>query len=132
MGYESRLFVVRKTKEVGGNGKTLFSFGEIVADIKMCVMGYEFPTIFKNNIDYDFYLGEELIAEDKYGEPLRAAELPIVIEYIERKITEGDDYRRLKPLLGLLKGFEPEKWNTVQGGCDGVWTESLEVVHYGY
>lgn len=44
-----------------------------------------------------------------------------VIEWLEKEV-EKSNYRRLKPLLSLLKGFDLSQWR------DG----EMEIVHYGY
>lgn len=65
--------------------------------------------------------GNTLIEEDCYGEKLTTADFPTVIAWLEKEVKK-DDYRRLKPLLSLLKGFDLSQWQ------DG----ELQIVHYGY
>lgn len=56
---------------------------------------------------------------DCYGKHIKAASVKEVVEWLEKEILVSD-YRRLKPLLSLLKGFNEAEW------------ECLEVLHYGY
>ena len=119
MGYESRLYIVEKSEfdyeEVGKR------FAEVIAIYNASC----FPAIADRlrqaeKTDCYIYDGNEMILKDCYGKELREADLPFVIDILEEELSKGEDYRRLKPLLYMLKGFEVEKWG------------ELVVLHYGY
>lgn len=115
MGYESRLYVVDKHRAA--------NYAQKIAVINMGVMGYNngWKELFCNLLACDLYAedGNTLITEDNYGEKLKSTDIQSVIEWLETKGREMD-YRRIEPLIGFLKGFDPNEW------------EDLQVVHYGY
>lgn len=126
MAYESRLFVVNRKKY------TLWSpllrkdiywvYGEKIADIKMRAMrNEEFYALFDKEIDYKLFIDNNEIDTDKdeYGEHLKYAKISAVVAWLEEELTRSN-YRRLQPLLGLLRGFDEREW------------DELQVVHYGY
>ena len=121
MGYESRLYIVNRTEYELPNGDK-WVMGEEIARINMCCMEMDFTDLFDTTVDYKIIAddGNTEITEDKYGSELQTAPIQRVIDYLEESIASGDIYRRLKPLLGFLKGFDQDEW------------EYLEVVHYGY
>ena len=99
-------------------------------------MPNDFYDLFRNEgqeIDFDLYGDncgdiEANLTIDPYGEHCRMVKPERVIEYIE-SLMAGDDedwnnYRRLAPLLGLLKGFNPDQWESDR--------EKFWIVHYGY
>lgn len=130
MGYESRIYIVdksitHKTREgktfppiTNNSGKR---YAEVIASVDMCKMG-DFSDIFK--VETDCYIygndGNTEIEKDCYGDPLKEAPLPDVIAYLEKYARSREYYRRINPLLSLLKGFNPSDWN------------ALTVLHYGY
>lgn len=120
MSYESRIFVVNRVKHdfVTGN----YVWGEKIADIKMSCMGNGFSDLFTEKIDYELYVdnSDESTQTDKYGAVMTYTDRNTVIDYLEEEITNGNNYRRLTVLLGLLKGFDETQW------------DELQVVHYGY
>lgn len=119
MGYESKLYVVDKRGSLKGEGK---KWGEVIASFNMCKFG-AFNDIFSKETDCYIYAddGNTEITEDKYGDTLTEASIKEVIEYLENYKTTQERYRRVEPLLGLLKGFETSEWGN-----------SLIVLHYGY
>jgi hypothetical protein len=120
MGYESRIFIVERDERVYPNN-TKWIHAEIIVDIKMCKMEYEFLDLFKKEIDYKLYIDDEnFTKEDSYGKVMKYTDIQTVIDFLENCIALGDDYRRLPLLLGLLKGIDESKWNEIQ------------IVHYGY
>lgn len=121
MGYESRVFIVNRNEIKHGNGKG-YICAEKIADIKMASMCNGFTDLFDEKIDYELYIdnGDEATQTDKYGEVMTYTDCKTVIDYLEKLIADGEDYRRLTMLLGLLKGINEEQWNDIQ------------VVHYGY
>ena len=121
MGYESRVFIVDRN-EVEHNDGTSYVYAEEIADIKMSCMYDEFTKLFDKKVDYKLYIDnrDEATQTDKYGEVMTYTDCKTVIDYLENLIANGDNYRRLTLLLGLLKGINEERWNNIQ------------VVHYGY
>ena len=110
MGYESKLFIVNRNEYVA----------ETIAEFDLCRMPYEFGKyVFRDKIDFDICVNDELTRADKYGDTCRVANIPDVIRALEQ-MKEKENYRRLAPCIGLLKGFRPEEW------------DDLKVVHYGY
>lgn len=65
--------------------------------------------------------GNTPIKEDCYGDGLEYADFQSVIGWLEKE-TQESNYRRLKPLLSLLKGFDLSQWT------DG----EMQIVHFGY
>jgi hypothetical protein len=120
MSYESRIFVVNRTEI--DRGTNVYVWGEKIADIKMSSMENGFSELFTNEIDYELYVdnSDEPTQTDKYGAVMTYTDLNTVIDYLEEEIANGDNYRRLTVLLGLLRGFDETQWN------------ELQVVHYGY
>lgn len=121
MGYESRIFVIERKEGTYPNGNK-YVYAEKIAMVNMCNMGYNFTGFFDKPIDYKIFVdGETETDEDRYGEHLKYAPVDRVIEWLERELAKYTyKYRRLSPLLGLLKGFDQYEW------------EELQVVHYGY
>lgn len=115
MGYESRVYIVEENKEV--------NYAEIIARFDCSEMKTNFRELFKKAFESKMYAedGNSLIKEDNYGKSLTTANFPTVIAWLEKEV-EKDDYRRLKPLLSLLKGFDLTQWQ------DG----EMQIVHYGY
>jgi len=124
MGYDSRLYLIRKTDSVENEE---FKYAEKMVIYEMCVFP-PFQILFNESCpktEYAIYEddGETLITEDKYGKPLRERKLIDVINCLERQIeVNNDSYKRIKPLLALLK-----EYNAVQDG----WYK-LAVLHYGH
>ncbi len=138
MGYESKVFVVnavshntpkldKRTQEpvLDKNGHPIMyrGYGQIVAMIDMCKMGYDngWKELFTKEIDYYIFAedGDHDTNTDCYGEHIKSGDINAIIAWLENRI-KIDDYRRLKPLLHLLKSFNLDDW------------EDLQIVHYGY
>lgn len=121
MGYESRVFVVNRNEIKHPDG-TAYVYAEKIADIKMSCMCTEFKNLFDKKVDYELFIdnGVESTQTDKYGDVMTYTDCKAVIDYLEKLIASGDNYRRLTVLLGLLKGINEEQWVNIQ------------VVHYGY
>ena len=64
--------------------------------------------------------GNTEIFKDRYNKPLTEASITTIIEYLENYKNSKEYYRRINPLLGLLKGFDCSGWN------------NLTVLHYGH
>lgn len=119
MGYESKLFIVEKC---GLDVEKGMRYGVLVAMLDLCGC----PAVSDRMRRYEktdtfFYTtgAEEPVVEDLYGEPLKEIPLADAIKIV-REAAENDEYRRFKPCLSLLEGFEPEKW------------KELVVLHYGH
>ena len=120
MAYESRIFIVDR-KENKFKDST-YVYADKIADVKMACMTDGFIDLFDKKVDYELYVdnGDESTQADKYGETMTYTDCKTVIDYLENLIADGEDYRRLPVLLGLLKGINEEQWDNIQ------------VVHYGY
>ena len=114
MGYESKLIVVERTEIWNG-----IVVGEAVAEFNLCVVNCNFTDIFTEPIDFNLYIDGNPTMSDCYGKHCCMADVDDVIKALE-KMSEEIDYRRFAPAIGLLKGFEQQRWDT------------LKVVHYGY
>lgn len=128
MGYESRLYVVKKSEIQGRDAETEGKYWcEVIATINLCKMGgkffdrlYKYPAT-----DAFFYAENETVVEDKYGAPLKEIPIRDMVNILEMEkadelIAGETPYRRLEPAIALLKGFDPEQWGEVT------------VLHYGY
>lgn len=121
MGYESRIYIVNKTT-INDGGKV---WAEVIAMFNMCVH----PTLadlMRSKPVTDCYIyaddGNTHIIEDKYGDPITEASVADVIAVLEKDIANGEDYRRIYPLLATLKSLEEHSHQ---------WKD-LAVLHYGY
>lgn len=129
MAYESRIMIVNAHREKNPENKDFGKvyYAEIVANIRLGCMGYNngWRELFTKEIDFDLYAenSNETTREDKYGEVMKEGDIENIVAWLENvaPVFWGNNpYRRVKPLLGLLKGFDPARW------------EELHVVHYGY
>lgn len=123
MGYESKLYIVERGSLKDDDGKT---YARVLAMFDMCKMGYHFVEMFEKETDLYFYGsdGNTRIVEDMYGDPIREANVEDVIDYLEEAVENGENYRRIFPLLAALKTFYEQKE-------DGRW-DKLAVLHFGY
>lgn len=133
MGYESRLFIIKRNVCEIGDG--VWVSGHKLAEIELCCMGHNknykyFNEIFKNPIDFDLYEipdndgeCEEDFRVDAYGKHCCWATIDDVVKYMEELIEEGETYWRLKPTIATLKAWKSE--NTGAG-------EDPIVVHWGH
>lgn len=115
MGYESRIFVVNKYET---------EVCSIIADLRLSKMPSDFVELFKQEIDFDFYLdwNDEPVKEDCYGKQLTYAKIEDVYNWLEAH--EQTEFRRWKLARYTLKPF-------VQDASD--WNDcNLCVVHFGY
>jgi hypothetical protein len=109
MGYDSRLYIVRKTDMPIGDG--IYNYAETIAIYKMCVFP-PFQKLFNEDGQLTHYCpceGDNYILLDEYGKPLREKSLDEVIDCLEQVIARDDDtahYKRVAPLLALLKAFQ--------------------------
>jgi len=125
MGYESRVYVIRKTEApVGTTGKL---YGETMAVYNMGKFP-PFQRLFNRDgcpaSEYAPCEGDDDITEDMYKEPLRERSLAEVIECLEGIIngyTDEAKYARIRPLLAMLRAYQ---------GIENDWYR-LAVLHYG-
>lgn len=122
MGYESRIYIVRKTHTTDIDGDKRYA--EIIAMFNMCQTP-RFADFMRAKPATDCFVyatdGDTKLLEDEYGDPLFEASISEVIEVLEKDIAE-EDYRRTYPLLATLKALEEHSHQ---------WKD-LAVLHYGY
>ena len=94
-------------------------WSEVIAIYNMCCFG-GFHGLFNNETDCYVYetFNDKKVLKDLYNKPLYEETIENVINFLENH-KEKESYRRVKPLLGLLKGFEKTKW------------VDLAVLHFG-
>lgn len=117
MGYESKIYIMKKSNNIS-------NFAEEIVRFNCRGMGKNgWRELFSKPISYKIFSddGNTEFDKDKYGEYLKYSDFPTVIAWLEKEV-EREDYRRLKPLLSLLKGFDLSKWE------DG----EMQIVHFGY
>jgi hypothetical protein len=124
MGYDSRVYIIRKTDVP--SGKEGFKYAETMAIYEMGVFPL-FQTLFGKGCPETEYcpcIGDEEIVEDMYGDPLRERSLIDVINRLDHVIVSGEDgaYKRIRPLLALLQEFR---------NIEDSWYR-LAVLHYGH
>ena len=123
MGYESKLYIVEKTRHpCVVDGKQYCS---VIAMFDVCKF-YNLSDKLRNYPETDccFYAddGDTQMLEDRYGEPLTEIPIADVIAILEDELEKGETYRRIYPVLATLKSLEEHK---------NQWYE-LVVLHYGY
>lgn len=118
MGYESRLYVCEKTNVLGLSGRRWY---DVIASINLSKMG-EISTKMRGYPATNGYIfaddGNTEIIEDDYGDPLNEIPIEEAIEILQN--ASDKQYRRYKPCLELLRGFNRAEWR------------ELVVLHYGY
>ena len=119
MGYESRFYIVKKSNFTFEDDDK--QWAEIIAMFNMCKC-YDLYERIRHypKTDCYFYINDEKITEDSYGDALIEIPIEDMIEILIN-IMAYDDYRRINPFLSLLKGFNLNEWN-----------DRLVVLHYGY
>ena len=122
MGYESRIYIVNKSKVLPEEPMV---WGEIIAVFNMC----KYPPIadfMAQQPATDCYVyaddGNTRITEDRYGKPLTETSVASLVKLLEEQLNHGDSYRRIGPLLGMLQEFRIVEYKF----------ENLVVLHYGY
>ena len=124
MSYEHKVFVMEVARGNHPDG-TPYAFAQKVAVYDLCSLGNmcseSFQAIFTKETDYAIFAenGDEDTTTDCYGDRLMSASLGTVIEWLEEECAVSD-YRRLRPLLGLLQGFDESQWY------------GIEIVRYGH
>ena len=123
MGYETKLYIVNKFSKFPDEEKR---YAQVIAMFNMSKC-YFLSNVLRDEPKTDcfFYAdGNTQVLEDRYGEPLKETTAETVIELLEEAIADGEDYRRIFPLLSALKTIEEQRKN----GC---W-DDIAVLHYGY
>ena len=126
MGYESKIYIVRKTTSKGINEAEDKFYAEKIAEFNMGKFSRLSNSLRDRPITNCYIYaddGDTPIVEDRYGEPLTEVTPEFVIDVLEKYLADCGDYRRVYPLLACLKAFEEHK---VQ------WNDDLVVLHYGY
>lgn len=125
MGYESRLYIVRKTFFSKEDNK---HYGEVIAMFDMCKF-YELSDVLCRQPETDCYIysddGNTKILEDCYGDKLREASVLKVIITLRKAIKNGVEYWRIYPLLAALEEIYKEQQKGMLGG-------DIVVLHFGY
>jgi hypothetical protein len=135
--YEHRLFIIHRIElHSRKEGAENLVIGNTIAEYNCSRMPYSFFDLFAdaNEIDFPLFVnqGDACVEtkEDCYGNICTMLKLADVIAYLEN-LTDSEEwgtYRRLAPLLGLLKGFDESQWEET----GRIGNASLWVVHYGY
>jgi hypothetical protein len=123
MGYESRLYVIRKT-DVRVDGK--YKYAETLVEYEMGVFP-PFQKLFNDgkraSTEYAPCRGDDYIVEDMYGDSLSEASIDEVLDFLDQLIVlEGVHYERVDPLRALLG-----EYNKIQNN----WYR-LAILHYGH
>ena len=123
MGYESKIYVVRKEKFSCSDREDGKVFAREIAMVDMsCCYGISDTLRRKPATDCYIYAndGNTQIHEDRYGDPLTEAPICEVIKLVEKAMSK-DYYWRYPILLATLKAFEQYADNP-----------DFAVLHYGY
>lgn len=123
MGYESRLYIVEKSS-LNKDPDIGLRFAGIVSVFNLSKVG-KVSDQFLNYPDTDCFIyaddGNTRITEDRYGDALKEIPIKDAIEILKNAAKEDNwYYRRFKPVVALLEGFELDKW------------KDLAILHYGY
>lgn len=124
MGYESRIYIVEKTNH-SWNENNGMKYARVLAMFDVAKF-YELSDWFRNKPATKHYIyaddGNTHIVEDRYGDTLKEASVKEVVDRLEKIVENGEDYRRIFPLLATLKTFETQ---------NNHWGD-IAVLHYGY
>ena len=126
MGYESKIYIVEKTK-YSWDEENGMKYARVLAMFDVSKF-YELADWFSNKPATKHYIyaddGDTQIIEDRYGDTLKEASVREVIDKLEKivEVENGVDYGRIFPLLATLKVFEEQSnhWG------------NIAVLHYGY
>ncbi len=123
MGYESRLYVVEKSRVASVNDETKKKYAEVIATFDMSCIPLASSKM-RNYPATDSYVigddGDTPILKDRYGKELTEIPLDVAIEILVKDWAEDIDYRRLYPVIAFLKAIDKKNWDEVV------------VLHYGY
>jgi hypothetical protein len=124
MGYESKLYIVEKSCLRDDDGMV---YAEVIASFDMCKCYFLSGVLTKEpQTNCYFYAddGNTKVLEDMYGDALTETSVDTVINILEEAIEMGEEYRRIFPLLSMLKTFKEQQ-------AENKWI-NLVVLHYGY
>jgi hypothetical protein len=123
MGYESKFYIVEKSTMA--DRESGMKYASVIAMFDMCKMG-SLINVFEKKTDCYIYAsdGNTKILEDMYGDALTEATVEDVLYVLEEAVKNGEDYRRIFPLMSALKSF-----NELQN--NNRWS-NIVVLHYGY
>ena len=137
MGYESRIYVVEKNENYKPYVDKDYYYGSVVAMFDLCGMASsgQFLRLVDASrpTDTAIHVDGKLVVNDPYGEPLKEMTIVDVISSLEDEAATSD-YRRLGPVIGLLRGFNEAQWQWTYKDEHGNMKSkpSLCVLHYGY
>ena len=125
MGYDSKLFIVEKSSFHVAGEKDYASF---IASYDLAVFS-PISSFMRNCPKADCYIymddGNTRILEDRYGAELTQASVLDVIKVLEEaKNGKDGNYRRIDPILSILKTLQRQK----EEGYGG----DLVVLHFGH
>ena len=123
MGYESRLYIVNKTKQKNLDDSR--QWAQVIASIKLCKV-YPFSDWFRKQKETQCYFydtdGNTEIFEDHCGDILREASLADTLLQLE-KVSKTYDYWRYKVAIDLITSII----NANIG-----YTTDIVVLHFGH
>lgn len=134
MGYESKLYICKRTKI--GEG---LCYNEVLAAMNMCVMDSDFVRLFDKKLDGDFFGMDSAMSRfnqqgdedepqlvDNYGDELKYTSLNEVMKWCDECMDNTDEfpYWRIAVLQETLASFDVH--------FKQLYDEQLIVVHYGY
>ena len=124
MGYETKLYVVGKFDKFPDEE---MRYAQVIAMFNMSKC-YFLSDVLRDEPKTDCYFyaddGNTRVLTDRYGEPLKETTVETVIGLLEDAIANGEDYRRVFPLLSALKTIQEQKQNG--------WWGDIAMLHYGY
>ena len=122
MGYESKIYIAERGSSKDDDGRT---YARVIAMFNMCKIG-SIVNVFKSKTDCYFYAddGDTKVLEDQNGEALTEATIEDVVCALEEAVKNGEEYRRIFPLLSTLKTIHEQQMS-------GEWGE-IVIIHYGY
>lgn len=129
MGYEMKFYIGLKIKEFKGVDNSNYDYFQKIAMFDYCCDNEVADFFDKNGVDskvYGFFTQEDIEEiKDKYGKEFKTVPISDLIRFL-KKDYKGTDYRRYKPFLAMLKGFEATK--------EKFETEDFElmIIRYGY
>ena len=121
MGYESKIYVVEKTSIIDNEKR----YAQEIATFKLGKI-YFLSDVLRNNPITDCFVyaddGNTQVIEDRYGDALTESTIEEVISILEKAVSNGEDYRRIFPLLSTLNTIKErrEQWG------------NIAVLHFGY
>ncbi|MBR2681451.1 MAG: hypothetical protein IKE23_12020 [Exiguobacterium sp.] len=128
MGYESRIYVMKRSEITFENRERPYILAEEIAMFDLRCLGYEHGNIvrdaFKTPIDFRFFEnGDDTTTTDAYGDALKYCQIEELIAALS-EYSEHEHYRRVPPLIACLSALIDDS---------DAWTDGeLIAVHYGY